>query len=84
MSEQDKITIDMPDAAAISAEVATVSGGESTPTIRDDAERMAVSERIGQCKRVLKQIHELFKGAKKAASGAQGRLRGRAQAIRPG
>ncbi len=69
MSEQ-KITIDLPDAAAIGAEVATVSGGESTPTIRDDAERMAVSERIGQCKRVLRQINELFAGAKKAASDA--------------
>ena len=70
MSEQDKITIDMPDAAAISAEVATVSGGADVAAIRDDAERMAVSERIGQCKRVLKQINELFKDAKKAASDA--------------
>ena len=70
MSEQEKITIDLPDAAAIGADVAAVSGGASTPTIRDDAERMAVSERIGKCKRVLKQINELFKDAKKAASDA--------------
>jgi hypothetical protein len=70
MKEQDKITIDLPDAGAIGAEVATVSGGAAVAEIRDDAERMAVSERIGQCKRVLKQINELFKGAKKAASDA--------------
>ena len=59
MSEQEHITIAIPDAAAIGAEVAPVTGGASTPTIRDDAERMAVSERIGQCKRVLKQIKTL-------------------------
>lgn len=64
----EPITITMPDQDAIGAEV-TAIGGMIAP-IKTAQDRIALSERVGNCKRVLKQIAELFADSKKAANDA--------------
>lgn len=64
----EPITITMPDQDAIGAEV-TAIGGMIAP-IKTAQDRIALSERVGNCKRVLKQIAELFSDSKKAANDA--------------
>lgn len=66
----DQITIDMPETTAISTEVQGFNGCELIPVITNDSERMQVSEKVGHCKRMVKQIKDLFKDSKKAASSA--------------
>lgn len=66
----DKITIDMPETTAISTEVAGFNGCLAIPVIKNDSERMTISEKVGHCKRMIKQINDLFKDSKKAASSA--------------
>lgn len=62
------ITIDMPDAGSIGTEITAI--GSAPEPIRNAEDRIALSERVGHCKRVLKQITCLFADSKKAASDA--------------
>lgn len=62
------ITIEVPDGASIGAEIATL---EAVPArITTAEERIAVSERVGRCKAMLKRVGKLFAEAKKSASDA--------------
>ena len=66
----DTITIEMPETTAISTEVQGFNGCLAIPVIKNDSERMTISEKVGHCKRMIKQINDLFKDSKKAASSA--------------
>ncbi len=66
----DTIIIDMPETTAISTEAEGFNGRAIIRVITNDYERMIISESLGHSKRLIKQINDLFKDSKKAASSA--------------
>ena len=56
----DTIIIDMPETTAISTEVQGFNGCLLISVITNASERMTISEKVGHCKRMIKQIKDLF------------------------